>query len=625
MTATAVTRKLRAIAFMDVAGYSRLMARDEAGTHARVNQIFGSIVPPIVSACGGRVVDRAGDGLLVEFQSSTDAVRCAVEIQRQMALQNADRDPEQRFELRIGVNIGDIIVDGDRIVGDGVNIAARLENIAAPGGICISGSVREQLHEDFDATITDLGELRLKNIGRPIRAFQMLQGSVRRRGRFGLLWPAYLNGATARWPFYVVGMVAVMVAAGFGVVAVSDRNTVDPPPMSVVVVPFSAKNHSVEQPAADAVTREVTRGLAATTWLQVTAPNVASQVPVAAQNVGAIGRQFNVRYLVFGRIEQRNGKLGLDAQLIDAARGVTAWNAYVDSGVTPATESELALRLVVLLRDAVYEAEAKRLLSSGAKPSTPMEFKIFGDQATDPRFVTLASDRAAREYYEKALKVDPNFVPAMISIGYTLLTELDLDPAVDRASIVQRLDELSKRILGNDSASAPGWQFRAETLARQWRWDAALEASDKALALDPGRALGFGHRAHLMILLGRPAEALALVDKALALADQRFGYALLQRCRAQMALGQYREAVTSCEKSVSREELWLAHAYLAAAYALLGEDDNMKREKAALLQQYPNISIARIAAMRYSDVPQYLRQIEEHLNRGLAKAGIAAS
>jgi len=599
------------------------MERDESGTHARVNEVFSQVVTPAVNACGGRIVDRAGDGLLLDFQSSTAAVKCALDIQREMTVRHASVDPDQRIDLRIGVNVGDIIIDGDRIVGDGVNIAARLEAIAESGGICISGTVREQLREDFSATITDIGDVRVKNIARPIRAFRIAQGTAAPRRRLLALWQSNVHPGVSRWLVYAVVVTGFAAAAQFGLLVLPDRGSTTAPAMSMVVVPFSAKDGGSDWPVAEVVTQEVTRGLAGTPWVRVTAPNVASRLTANAQNVSAIGRELNVRYLVFGQVQRRNGKLGVDAQLIDAAKGVSAWNAYVDSSEGSATESEIALRLVILLRQAVYDAEAKRLVSSGANPTTPMEYKIFGDNATGTRFVTLASDRAARRYYEEALKLDSNFVPALISVGYTLLTELDLNPAVDHDKVVQEIDELSKRVVANDAASAPGWQFRAEALARQWRWDAALDASDNALALDPGRAFGLGHRASLMILLGRPTDALRFVDKAFALADQRFGFALLQRCRAQMALGDYRAAIMACQKSTSGEDWWMPHAYLAAAYALVGDDINAKSEKSALLRLYPDISIARIAAIRYSNVPEFRRQVEDHLYRGLRKAGIA--
>jgi adenylate cyclase len=624
----AITRRLLAVAVLDVAGYSLLMERDEGGTHARVNDVFSLVVTPVVKVCGGRIVDRAGDGLLLEFQSSTDAVKCALEIQREMALRNANLAADQRIEIRIGVNVGDIIIDGDRIVGDGVNIAARLESMAEPGGICISASVREQLREDLGATITAIGDIRVKNIARPIRAFRISQGPpARLRLRLASWWSRRRRGVS-RWPVYVAvigGIAGIVVAARYGLPILTDNAKTIAPANSVVVVPFSAKDGGSDQSLADVITQDVTRGLAATNWIQVTAPNVASGLTANAQDVSAIGRQLNVRYIVFGRMDRKNNKLGVDTQLIDAAKGVSAWNTYVASGEGASSGSEIALHLVVLLRDAIYEAESKRLLSSGASPSTPMEYKIFGDHAIEPRFVTLAADRSARRYYEEALKLDPNFVPVLISIGYTLLTELDLNPAVDHDDVVRQVDELSKRVVAKDPASAPGWQFRAAALARQWRWDAALDASDNALALDPARAYGYGHRANLMVLLGRPAEALPLVDKALTLADQRFGFVLLQRCRAQMALGDYGAAIAACQKSVSREDWWMPHAYLVAAYALAGDEATAKREKAALLHLYPDFSIARIAAIRYSNTPEFLRQVEDHLYRGLRKGGIPDS
>jgi len=253
-----------------------------------------------------------------------------------------------------------------------------------------------------------------------------------------------------------------------------------------------------------------------------------------------------------------------------------------------------------------------------------MEYTLLGDRATDsPRFMTLQASRTARSYFERALQANPEYMPAMISLGYTLVTELDLDPAVDRERVLQKIGDLSSQIVMMDAAAAPSWQFRAEALARQWQWDAALEASRTAAALDAGRSHALSQRASLLVVLGRPAEALRFVDQALSLPDQRVGYAHLQRCRAHMALGQYQEAVSACQKAVAREDVWMAHAYLAAGYALIGEQDNANVERAALLQAYPGLTVARLRAIGYSNVPLYQQQVENHLYRGLRMAGIA--
>ena len=570
-------------------------------------------------ACAGHLIERAGDGLLVLFESSTAAVRCALAVQRAVERHQKTDEQDSRLRLRAGVNVGDIIIDGVEIAGDDVNIAVRLQSVATPGTVLISAAVRDQLHEDLGATFIDLGKLSLKNIGRPIHAFQLDPDPI------ALSWWRRWLGTLRRalsLPWLVGGAMAALAIAGIAVYPrFAARPSIDLPPMSVAVAPFEA-NAPPDARAAAEISDVVTRGLASTTWLQVAAPDVSSQLSGKTNNLTVGGRAIRVRYVVAAKIDSRDGALGVDVNLIDTSKGVSAWTTRVEAKQAAGAAAAVANDIVILLRESIYEAESRRLLESGASPRTAMEFKMLGDLVTDTHFLVLDSERKARKHYESALRLDPNFVPAMVSIGYTLLSELDLDPAVDHAQIIDRLDSISKHAVSRDPSSAPAWQFRAESLARQWRWEAALDASSKALALDPARAFGYGERASLLVLLGRPTEALPEVEKALSLAEQRFGYALFQKCRAEMALGLYKAAIDSCQKSVSREEWWMQHAYLLAAYALIDDGRNRSIEQATLARIHPGLSIARFKALRLSNVPDFERQMEEHLYRGLRNAGM---
>jgi len=463
-----------------------------------------------------------------------------------------------------------------------------------------------------------LGRLALKNIARPIHTFELDVAPV--APSFLRRWLGTLRRVSSLRRVIALGAVVALVVALL-VYPKFESRTLDLPPMSVAVVAFEASTPA-DGPAAVEIVETITRGLAATTWLQVAAPDVASQLSGKTRNLTHAGREIGVRYVVAGKTEARGGVLGVDVNLIDTTKGISAWTTRVEAKQATTSPAALATNIVILLRESIYEAESRRLLESGASPRTAMEFKMAGDVIADTHFLGLDTERKARKHYESALRIDPNFVPAMVSVGYTLLSELDLDPAVDHAQILERLDSISKHAVSRDPASAPAWQLRAESLARQWRWEAALDASSKALELDPGRAFAYGERASLLVLLGRPAEAVAAVDKALGLAEQRSGYVLFQKCRAETALGRYREAVDSCQRSISREEWWMQHAYLVACYALMDDARNLATARDTMARMHPGLSIARFKALRLSNVPEYERQAEEHLYRGLRKAGI---
>lgn len=615
-------RKLLAVAMVDIAGYSRMMERDELGTHARVDQTIHDVVMPALATHGGRLVDRAGDGLLLCFESSIAAVRCSLVIQNELACRNEQIDPGKQIRLRIGINVGDVIVAGERIVGDGVNVAARLQELASPGEICISDSVRDQVRDELDVPAARLGDVRVKNIARPIRAHRIMpQGAVKSRPRpFG----------TGRRPLtsMVLGVVLATAAAWITVTVdwkslpwTAGTQRARPVGMSLAVMPFSVKREEDRATAAE-VSQQVTRGLARTPWIQVAALPAAPGGPDLTRNVQSIGQDLHVRYVVLGAVTGGAVGIGAEVQLIDVVNSTSAWDAHVEPG-RGWTAQELAASIVVQLRDAIYLAETRRFVASGAAPSTPMEYKILGDKAIDQGANSLPANLAARRLYEAGAKVDADFVPGLISLGYTYVSELDLNPRAKRDEIVHRLDDLSAKVVYLDPESAPAWQFRSEALARQWRWEAALAASERSLELDGGRAWGFSQRASLLVRIGRPQDALRFVQRALTLTEQKHAFATFQECQSHLALGAYAAATAACERSTARLDWWMPHAFLAASYALQDDMPNAEREKGLLLKLMPDVSIRTFQSMQYSNHPEYLHQLDAHLYAGLRRLGLA--
>ena len=614
------TRRLRAIAVLDVVGYSRLMAAHESRTHARINDLFSSAVYPVVERFAGKAIERAGDGLILLFESSTDAVRCAVDIRRAVEAREAEQSHQTRLRLRIGIHVGDIIIDGDEIAGDDVNIAVRLQGAAEPDSICISQAVKDQLHEPLNIRFVPLGDLNLKNIGRPVRAYLLAQpGEDSGLSRVGA-WLRRLRSHNL--------LLFGLVGAALGAVAWTQGSWVptrqdQAVAMSVAVAPFADRDARAAPALGAAMAADVARGLAATNWLRVTSPEMVPAGVGDGPSIKAAGRELGVRYLLLGTSWRDNAELGADVKLVDTTSGATVWAKRLVLVDRPGIETEMAQSLVVMLRVAIYAAEAERRRQAGGPAKTAMEHKMLGDLEAGGRFVTLETDRKGREHYERALMIEPGFVPALISVAYTWLTELDLDPQVEHERVLRTLEELSQRAVSVEPDNAPAWQLRAEVLSRAWRWEAARAASDRALALDPGRAFAHGQRAGLLNRLGRPREALAVLDRAANLADQDPGYLLFERCRAQMALGDYAAAIVACRQALAHDEWWLQHAYLVAAYARVGDAVNRDLEKAALLRHAPAFTIARLRQLRLSNLPEFEQQLQAHLLAGLRQAGLA--
>jgi adenylate cyclase len=626
-------RRLAAIVSLDVAGYSRLMGVDDSGTLAALKAHRREVIDPTIAEHNGRIVKTTGDGLLLEFPSVVDAVRCAVDVQRGMARRNEGTAPDRRLDFRIGINVGDIIIDGDDIFGDGVNVAARLEALADPGGICVSRVVRDQVLDKLTFTFEDLGARQVKNIARPVDVYRVDLGTLgqQARGPGRKRWQHFARMPRWRWSATAILALGVVGIGLWGLPQWFHSATPSGPLTgSLAVLPFTASAASpADEPLADAVTADLTsmlqRGMP---WAPVVSPNLVLAYKGKTNDARLLGRELRTRYVVEGDVRTIGDQIVVRARLTNTASGTQLWSGDVglDRARAAKDPGELVARLAVQVKSALIDAETRRVLAQPIANASAMDLTIRADALVQMDAVgSLTTLAETRKLYDAALRLDPNLPEALMGRALTVSGRLELDPRTDHDALVREYEELSARLVAAAGNTARAWNIRADALQRAWRWEAALEANARARSIDPTRTGSIGQRADIMNAMGRPDEALTLVDQGLSLQPPDAGataYLIGSRCRAYVALGRHEDAIAACEKEASLADSWVPHAYLAAAYAQLGSDAKAKAEKAKLLALRPDFSVADFKAFRFSDVPAYLQQTETHLFAGLRKAGV---
>ena len=581
-------RRLVAILIADVAGYTRLMERDDAGTLARLRDIRQRLIDPALRRHGGRVVKTGGDSMLVEFGSADAALRCAIEVQRAMRDLNRGAAEDDRIEFRMGINVGDIIVDGDEIAGDGINVAARLEALSSPGAICISGAVHEQVHGDVGARFDDIGDQQVRNLMRPIRVYRVTVGPTAAHadpaaGPPGIgVSPSgpHTGGALTslravpprvRWigAAATVGAVVLslwLVERGGGPPAVAA-----PPPLSIAILPFAAPSGTAEDRAvAQALTQDLTTGLGAWHQASVTTHGMVVARLAGGGDARALGRDLNVRYVVEGDVRREGDALVISSQMMDVASGRQVWGERLryDSVQPSAGKTVPRLQLTRRLHIALEAAEIQRV---GAQPTAtgPMELVLRGE-AVERGTGGAQIVREARALYAAALKLDPGFEPALEALANSYDDELEDNEAVDRAATMNEMDRMTSRAIALDRMEAGAWISRASFLQWQGRFGEALSASEQARLLDPARRGSYLGHAWSLIRVGRPADALGSIDMARALDPLDPGSPDHFACKAYLLLGRYGEAVGACERAATVIHGWINQLYLCAAYAMNG-------------------------------------------------------
>ena len=587
------TRKLAAILVADVVGYSRLAGADEDRTLSRLRGLRSDLIDPAIAAHRGRVVKRTGDGSIIEFRSVVDAVRCAIEVQSSMVERNAGLPPERRIEFRIGIHLGDVVeeADGD-LMGDGVNIAARLEGVAEPGAICLSEDAYRQVKGRLDLPVTDLGPTQLKNIAEPIRVYSLEVGA-----------PTHAKPAPSPVP---------------------EKST--PPRLSMVVLPFANIGGGAEQePFVDGVTESLTTDLSRMRGAYVVARNTAFTYKGKPLDAKTIGRELNVRYVLEGSVQRSGTRMRLNVQLIDAETGNHLWAERFDKPLADLfdMQDEIVARLAGALNTELAAAEARY----AERTSTPNSMDLyFQGMAWLNKGLTPDNVAQASSYFDRALAADPDNIDSLIGSAradvYAGVASFVTDPTVALAAAETKLTKALSAV--PDHARAHLFLGFVDIFTR--RAEEGIAKCEHALALDRNLAnahsiIGIGK-----IFSGRAEEAEAHIGEALrvsprdTMAYNWMAFAGL----AQLHLGSWEQGVAWFRRAIEANRNYpLPYFWLAAALAQLGRLDEARLAVKGGLALNPTFAISRARAAWTAIInnPTHLVQIEP-IFEGMRKAGV---
>ena len=626
-----IQRRLAAILAADIAGYSRLMHEDEAAT-VRDLKAHQSVILPLVGQHGGRIIDTAGDGLMAEFPSVIGATECAVELQRVMAERNEGVPDSRRMLFRIGINLGDLIHDETRIYGDGINIAARLEALAEPGGVLVSNTVYDQVRGKLPFTFEDLGERQVKNIEQPVRIYRLhIPGASSKGARTLVKRPVTTNrGRRIRWG--LAALLILLVAAGAWwtgsrFLPRPGAGSTEAPRLSIVVLPFTNLSGDPSQDYfADGVTEDLTTDLSRLASSFVISRNTAFTFKGKAVDARQIGRELKVRYVLEGSVRRMGRTIRVNAQLIDPATGAHLWAEQmdIDQGTLTTTQDNfgIASRLAKTLSVELVNVEGRRVppANPDAVDLTMRGWSILngGPGQDDVKRSVVV--------FEDALRLDPDNSQALVGLAqaFTLIHRNRWDPERDRA--LARADEAVTRAIALSPDYAHAHYVKAEVLALSRRFDAALATYDRAIALDPNHTAAYVSRGRALIAIGRAAEAMAPVEKAIRLSprdpDLFIWYYVL--CHAHTHLARDAPAIEWCLKSTATgKSFWGAWTDLAAAYAWRGQKTEAVAAVAELLKVRPGFTAEALAqdGAQYSDNPTFRKEFER-IVEGARKAGL---
>jgi TolB-like protein/class 3 adenylate cyclase len=586
-------RKIAAILVADVVGYSRLAGADEDRTLSRLRGLRSDLVDPAIDAHHGRIVKRTGDGSLIEFRSVVDAVRCAIEVQNGLIERNAGLPPERRIEFRVGIHLGDVVEEGDGdLMGDGVNIAARLEGIAAPGAICLSEDAFRQVRRRLNFAVHDLGPKELKNIAEPIRVYSLEVGK-----------PVQAKTAPP-----------------------SARATSALPRLSIVVLPFANIGGGPEQEHfVDGVTESLTTDLSRIRGAVVIARNTAFTYKGRQLDVKTIGRELNVRYVLEGSVQRGGNRIRVNVQLIDAESGNHLWAERFDKPLADLfdMQDEIVARLAGALNAQLADAEARRAEQAANPDSIDLYFQGL---ACLNKGMVPDHFAQARSFFDRALTAEPDNVDALIGSALADAVEgADSFVTNPMAAFAAAEAKLTKG-LSSVPDHARGHMLLG--LVNIWTNRAAdgIAECEHALALDRNLAhahslIGLGK-----IYIGRAEETEAHIADALRLSprDTLANDWMTSAGSAQLHLGRYVQAVAWCRRAIeANRDYSLPYFQLAAALALLGRLDEGRSAVRAGLVLNPAFAISGARALwtAMSDNPTYLAQLDA-VFEGLRKAGV---
>jgi len=582
-------RKLAAILSADVKGYSRLMGEDEEWT-LRTLDTYKEVMGNLTQQHRGRVVGTEGDRVLAEFASVVDAVQCAVETQQVLRAKNAMLPENRRMEFRIGINLGDVIEEGDTIYGDGVNIAARLEGLADAGGICISGSTFEQIENKLPLRYDYLGEHEVKNIVKPVRVYRAQIESE----------------ATARKPLEVASKEKMAFPL--------------PDKPSIAVLPFVNMSDDPKQEFfSDGMTEEIITALSKSPYLFVIARQSTFAYKGKPVKVKQVSEELGVRYVLEGSVRRSGEKVRITAQLIDAMTGYHLWAERYDRDLKEifALQDEIALKILKTVHEKLQPADHARVLGKGARN---LEAFLKAMEAREHFFRVTPEDNAmARNLYEEAIALDPQYAFAYVALAFTHMADIWFDTSKFPKESVRRAIELAEKAIALDESEAAGHADLGFLYAFIGQFDKAVAHAERALALDPNSFAILQNSAAALAYSGRPEEAIPLLHKAIRLNPSASILCFYFLSVAYSMLGRFDEAVEQAKKAVERESknqfIYLA---LVSACIFAGREEEGRAAAAEVLRINPAFSVEQIRRI----LPYKDKSFVDRSNDAWRKAGL---
>jgi adenylate cyclase len=574
MEPQSVPRKLAAILAADVAGYSRLMGADEAGTLAQLKTHRKELTDPKIAEHHGRIVKTTGDGVLVEFPSVVNAVQCAVEIQQEMAERNADLPNQRRIEFRVGINLGDIIIDGDDIYGDGVNIAARLEGLAEPGGICISGTAFDQVRNKLEVGFEDLGPQEVKNIAEPVRTYRVRMEP----GAAGTV-TATKKPRPKQWAWAVAAAVVVVLLGGAAVwnfylralppqiepASVEKMAFPLPDKPSIAVLPFENLSGDANQEhLSDGLTETLITDLSKVSSLFLIARNSTFVYKGKTVRVQQVAQDLGVRYVVLGSVQRAAGRLRVSSQLIDATQGHNLWADRYDRDFKDVfdLQDEIVTKIVTALKVQLTKSEQQRI----ARPYTAnLEAYEFFLQGRGYRGGTSkGTNGQARRVLKKAIELDPTFAAAFAELSFVHFMDWLVGWSKDPQALEHAFSTAKKAVSLDDSLPSGhanlGWVYL-------WKkqFDQSVAELERALALNPNYSDALLFLGDVLSYAGRPKEAISVSEKGMRLDPQSLYHYLEHIGHSYYLIGQNEKAIKLLEKSAALQPDFLPTRYILAA------------------------------------------------------------
>jgi adenylate cyclase len=581
-----VERRLAAILAADVAGYSRLIEADEEGTLSRLKALRAEVIDPKITGHHGRIVKTTGDGLLVEFASVVDALRCAAEVQAAMAKGNAPLPPDHRIAFRIGINVGDIVVEDGDIFGDGVNVAARLEALAEPGGICVSARVQEDAAGRLDVAFEDMGEQALKNIARPVRVYR-------------------------------VG------------VSVAPRPSLPlPDKPSLAVLSFTNMSGDPEQEFfADGIAEDIITALSKSRSLFLIARNSTFTYKGKAVAVKEIGRELGVRYVLEGSVRKAANRVRVTAQLIEAATGGHLWAERYDRDLADifAVQDEITASVSAAIQPALEPSERER---AARKPPGSLDaWESYHRGMWHFANATAGEFENARGFFRRTVELDPRFASAYAALAHTYLVEsVHFRPEM-RAVNVPRALEHARQAVTLDPIDATARAALARALVVSGRHGESIAAADLAVRLDPNSAHAYGAQGLARAWGGRPREAIEPLRTAIRLSpfDPLMSSWLNSMAHAYYWAEDY-EAAIAIARQLRHSSPSFRSTYrpLMAAFGQMGQVNEARAAMAEALERFGEDFRYRMSPLPPSEIGELRPEDHERLIEGFRKAGLVA-